>query len=183
MDVDDSGNVIDFAQSRVSIREILGGVPGKLPAGPPPATPERIPPAVPADTPGGDGLDLNLPDVLDPLPKPGDPYKAHARVSNKQLLTLSFVLKDGITVRGFTYGNFDSIDRLPGGTTDGGPVIVLRFAGLAPSEVKIAGRNLNTLYAYLSQHRIVWVREQAVERDYLDESAPVVSSIVITPLS
>jgi len=59
----------------------------------------------------------------------------------------------------------------------------MRFAGLAPTEVRIEGRNLNTLYAYLSQHRIVWVRERGSGRDFLEEFAAVLTGIAITPLA
>jgi len=179
---DNGGNVIDMAQGKVSIREMVGGVPGRLPAQPPAAAFGLGVPEVPAREPEAGGLDMALPDALDPLPKASDPYQAHARVANKPLLTLSFLLKDGTTVRGFTYANFDSIDRLAGDAPGGGPVIVMRFAGLAPTEVRIEGRNLNTLYAYLSQHRIFWVRERGSGRDFLGESDPVVSGISITPL-
>jgi hypothetical protein len=180
-DLDDSGNVIDLAHTRVSIREMLGGVPGARPEQST-AAPERIPSEEPADTPTGDGLDLNLPDVLDPLPKPGDPYKAHARAANKPVLSLLLVQKDGVSVRGFSYGNLDTIDRLPGEKPDSGPVLVLRFTGLTPTEVRLSGRNLATLFIYLSQHRVAWVREQQAERDFSDEAVAVVGGISIKPI-
>ena len=175
--------MIDLARSKVSIREIVGGVTAARPQPAVQHKEEPVLPEMPTTGPEADGLDMDLPDGLDPLPKSGDPYQAHARVANKPLLTLSFLLKDGTTVRGFTYANFDSIDRLAGDTPGGGPVIVMRFAGLAPTEVRIEGRNLNTLYAYLSQHRIIWVRERGSGRDFLGESDPVINGITLTKLS
>jgi hypothetical protein len=170
---DNGGNVIDLVESRVSIREVLGS--GT-------ATAERLPTEVPVESPPSDGLDLNLPDVLDPLPKPGDPYKAHARAANKPLLSLLFVQKDGVSVRGFSYGNLDTIDRLPGDKPGSGPVLVLRFTGLTPTEVRLSGRNLATLFVYLSQHRVAWLRELQADRDFSDDAVAVVSGMSINPL-
>jgi hypothetical protein len=202
--VDDKGgdNVIDLKRSKLSIREMLASPapPRERPAdtsGPRPGqppVPAEVPPAAwrgeDAGTPPeararhreqGE-LDLALPDVLDPLPKAGDPYRAHSRAGNKPLLTVSFLLRDATSSRGFSYATFDSIDLLPSPTPSGGPVIVIRFAGLAPTEIRIEGRNLSTLHAYLGEHRVAWVRERG-GRDFLEESAAVVSGITMTALS
>lgn len=193
MDDKASDNVIDIKRSKFSIRELLaspappkerpsGDTPWPRPGPPPLPEPEPIEStgnASPSREPGD--VDMDLPEAIDPLPKAGDPYKAHSRAANKPVLMVSFVLKDGTTSRGYSFANFDSIDRLPSPTPGGGPVIVIRFAGLVPTEIRIEGRNLSTLYAYLSQHRVAWLRERG-GRDFLDESATVVTGITITTL-
>lgn len=198
--MDDKGgdNVIDLKRSKLSIRELISGPsvrerPGDA-AGPrPQPAPAAAPPVWRAEDAGDPPqaraqhrepgeLDLALPEVFDPLPKAGDPYKAHARASNKPVLTVGFLLRDGTTSRGFSYATFDSIDLLPSPAPSGGPVIVVRFAGLAPTEIRIEGRNLSLLYAYLGQHRVAWVRERG-GRDFLEDSATVVSGITMTALA
>ena len=118
MDDKRGDNVIDMKPKKLSILEMLS-TPSprqeRSAAAPGPRQPP-VPPPVPeveAQPRDQGGLDLELPEVLDPLPKPGDPYKAHARAINKSVLTVSFLLKDGTTSRGFSYATFDSIDRLP----------------------------------------------------------------------
>ena len=128
-----------------------------------------------------DGLDMALPEMLDPLPLASDAYKASSRAANKPLLTVYFVLKDS-SVRGFSYETFDSIDRLPSATPGGGPAVVVRFAGLTPSEVRLEGRDLGTLFDQIGQHRILWIRERG-QRDFREESGTVVTGITITPLA
>jgi hypothetical protein len=136
----------------------------------------------PAPVPDAD-LDYPLPplDQLTPLPLPGDPYKAHSIVANGPLATVHMVLGDA-TVRGFSYGNFDSIDLLPADDAGGGPVIVVRFAGLSPCEVWISGRNLELMHNHLSHYRIAWIRELPTRGNFADRNAPLIRSIGFTPL-
>ena len=183
--MDDNGgdNVIDMPRSKLGIREMLGSVPGARPGKPLEQFKEGpIPASAPGKGPDGEGLDMDLPENPDALPEPGDPYKAYSRAANKPLLTVCFLLKDS-AVRGFSYSNFDSIDRVPSPVAGGGPAIVMRFAGLAPSEVRMEGRNLNSLFDYAGQHRILWIRERGERRDFIEEPATVVSKISITRIN
>ena len=181
MDASGGDNVINLKASKLSIKEMLGGAPGRRPQQPPEQHKEvPVPPDLPGFLPEADGLDLALPEVLDPLPLAGDSYKASSRAANKPLLTVYFLLKDS-SVRGFAYQTFDSIDRLPSATPGGGPVVVARFAGLNPSEVRLEGRDLGTLMDHIGQHRILWVRERG-QRAFGEDSGTVVTAITITPL-
>lgn len=174
---DKGGNVIDLKRSKVSIRDLLGGTPGIKPVQPAiEKVPERRQPEVPVAEPPGEGMDLALPEVLDPLPGAGDAYVAHARAANKPLLSVTFLLRDGTNSKGFAYSTYDSIDRVPGKMPGEGPGIVIRFAGHVPTEVTLEGRNLNTLYSLFSQHRVAWVRERG-ERDFITTQETVVTRI------
>ena len=115
------------------------------------------------------------------LPAAGDPYKAHARQSHKPEPTLHLLLRDG-TYRGFSWGNYDSIDLLPGAEPGDGPVLVLRFAGIMAREVLITGRNLSKLHVYLGQQRIAWVRELPAKRGFADPQAAVITGLLVRPV-
>jgi hypothetical protein len=133
------------------------------------------------DAEDDDGPELPAGERLVPLPQPGSPYDtAFARPDNKPLPTLHFVMGD--TVRGFPYVNLDSIDLLPSGKPGGGPVIVIRFAGLAAREVKLTGRHLVGLYDLLSYHRVAWVRELPKGKDFTDKGQTVITGITIEPV-
>jgi hypothetical protein len=120
-------------------------------------------------------------DKLIPLPQPGDEYKAHARAANKPVLTLRFLTADA-SIRGFPYANLDGIDLVPADRPDDGPAIVVRFAGIAVTEVKIEGRHLDTLYDQIGHHRVGWVRELPPRRDFKDAGEVVITRIAIRTL-
>jgi hypothetical protein len=94
------------------------------------------------------------------LQGPGDAYKAYARASNKPVPTLVLLLSNAST-RGFSNANLDRVDLLPASDPGQGLVISMRFAGIAATEVRVAGRNLDGLYTYLGCHRIPCVRAGA----------------------
>jgi hypothetical protein len=125
--------------------------------------------------------DLPPLEELSPLPKPGDPYKAHSRANRTPLATLHVLLTDA-SVRGFSYANFDSIDLLPSNEPGGGPVIVVRFAGLVPCELLIVGRNLDLLHVQLGNYRIAWIRELPTQGNFSDKTAPLIRRVMIKPL-
>jgi hypothetical protein len=106
-------------------------------------------------------------DDYDPLPQPGSPYNAaHSRAGNKPEITLHVMLKDGF-YKGFAWNNFDSVDTAPGDTPGSGPVLIVRFAGLVPTELRIScGRLLGTLHAAIGRQRIAWIREQPSKRGF-----------------
>jgi hypothetical protein len=118
------------------------------------------------------------------LPAPDSAYDAaHARASNKPLATLRFIT--GATVRGLPYANFDSIDWMAPDKAGASPMIVIRFTGLIPRQVVIAGRNLLKLFNQLSDHRIAWLRELPAGRDFRakDDGATVITSIDISQIT
>ena len=116
------------------------------------------------------------PDKADPLPRPGDAYKAHGRHGNKADLTIHFVLKD-YSYEGFSYGDFERVRLLPPEKPGGGPVLILRFNGSVVTDVRIEGRNLHPLYHWIGLHRLPWIWEHPSPADFSDENAAVISRI------
>jgi hypothetical protein len=125
-------------------------------------------------------------DDYDPLPQAGSPYMAAcARPGNKPEIVLHVMLKDGF-YRGFAWSNFDSVDTAPGDKPGSGPVLVARFAGLVPTELRISCSFLGKLHACIGRQRIAWIREQPSKRGFDamaglgDEDKPeVITSIVV----
>jgi hypothetical protein len=118
-------------------------------------------------------------DDLDLLPEPGDPYKAYGRPGNSAEGTLHVLFKDGSS-RGFCWGNFDSVDMVlvPGGT-----MLLVRFNGLEPTELRICGSNLERLRVLIGRLRIVWIREHPSLRGFegaaaVDDRAEVITGII-----
>lgn len=99
-------------------------------------------------------------------------YQAHARPSNKPVQSIHCLLgKEG--VRSFQYVHLDSDSQFR--VTNGGQVIVVRFAGLKSVQVTIRGRNLWRLYDYLHQHRMPWVMR--ADRDFAADKEPIITAI------
>ena len=129
--------------------------------------------------------DTGLVDDVDPLPTPGSPYTAaSSRPGNKPELTLHVMDKNGY-YHGFAWSNFDSIDTAPGDRPGNGPVLIVRFTGLVPTELRISGSNLSALHAYLGQQRKSWIREQPSKRGFdaapaLGDRAEVITGIAVS---
>jgi hypothetical protein len=138
---------------------------------------ERRPGSAGREEGSGDESPLSF-DKLTPLPKPGDPYKAHQRPENQMQPTLHFLLGNG-TVRGFSFHNLDSIDLVPADQPGDGLVIVLRFAGIVGVEARISGRKLDALHMLLGHHRVGWVRELPPGRDFLAADEPVITRVTV----
>jgi hypothetical protein len=141
------------------------------------------PPEPDAET--GGGADVGHWDDYDPLPLPGSPYVAYGRPGNKPETVLHVVLKDGFS-KGYAWNNFDSVDTAPGDKPGTGPVLVVRFAGLVPTELRISGSNLGKLHACIGRQRIAWIREQPSKRGFeavagLGDRAEVIASITVRP--
>ena len=123
-------------------------------------------------------------DDYDPLPQPGSPYlAAYSRAANKPEIVLHVMLKDGFS-KGYAWSNFDSVDTAPGDKPGSGPVLVIRFAGLVPTELRITGSNLGKLHACIGRQRIAWIREQPAKRGFdgvaaQGEKAEVIASIAV----
>ena len=139
----------------------------------------------PADFDGeeDDGLD-GVPSLekLTPLPQPGDPYKAYARPSAKPLPTLCFLKNDG-TVWSYPYAcRVEGPHLVPAGDAANNLVVVLKFSGIAGTEVTLSGRKLELLVNLLGYQRIAWVREQAKAKIGKDSDEPVITGILIKEL-
>jgi hypothetical protein len=151
-----------------------------------PKTPSEILSRLRDNPPGQDALQEPASDpgdtaLLDPLPKASDAYLAHARASNKPQLSLFVMLKDG-SFDGFSYANLERIRLQPAADAGGGNELVLRFNGSTVTEVRLAGRNLGLLHAYLGQHRTAWVRVLPPERDFQEKGVAVITGIALKDL-
>src|SRR5487761_2116449 len=85
-----------------------------------------------------------LVEKADPLPRPGDDYRANARHGNKPEMTLHFVTRD-FAYEGFSYADFERVRLVPGDKPGSGPVLILRFNGSEITDVMVEGRHLHSL--------------------------------------
>lgn len=125
--------------------------------------------------------DSALGDKVDPLPKPGDPYKVAGRHGNKPDLTIHFITKD-YSYEGFSYADFERVRLLPAEKPGGGPVLFVRFHGSSITDVVIEGRHLHTLYHWIGLHRLPWVWEHPSPAQFSDGNAAVISRISFRPV-
>lgn len=112
----------------------------------------------------------------DPLPRPGEPYRMHARHSNKPEMTLHFVLKD-FSYEGFAYADIERVRLVPGEKPGSGPVLIVRFSGGV--EVWSEGRHLHSLYHWIGLHGVSWVWEHPGPTDFIDKAEPIIRKITI----
>lgn len=116
---------------------------------------------------------------MTPLPQAGDTYEACARVANQMVPTLYLILGNG-DVRSFpNSARVEGPDLVAADSPGGGLMIVLRFAGITGTEVRIVGRNLDRLHVLLGDQRIRWVRELPKGRDFKAEGVPVITGISV----
>jgi hypothetical protein len=142
-----------------------------------------VKPPGPETAAGDAGAEAGPWDDYDPLPQPGSPYIAYARPGNKPEIVLHVMTKDGFS-KGYAWSNFDSVDTAPGDGPGTGPVLVVRFAGLVPTELRISGSNLGKLHACIGRQRIAWIREQPSKRGFaagvaLGDKAETIASIAV----
>lgn len=78
---------------------------------------------------------------------------------------------------GFSYANLETVDLLALDDPGQGPNIVLCFAGITASEVRLSGRNLDLLYQLLCDQGTRRIRERATSRDFLAEKEMVITKI------
>jgi hypothetical protein len=170
-------NVISMQRNKASIRDVITQSDGEAAE----RTPHGdLPPEEPQAQPETARGILPALDDVSPLPGAGDAYKAYARIANKPLTTL--VLLGNTSARGFSYANLDTLDLLPSSDTGQGPVIALRFSGIAATEILLSGRNLDALYVSLGAHRIAWIRERSQAREFLATAESVITAITISKL-
>jgi hypothetical protein len=133
------------------------------------ATTARSPETSPDD--GDDG-----PERSDPLPRPGDPYRAHARRAAKPQMMLFFVQKDYLP-NGYSYANLERV-RLEASEKSGtGPVLVVRFFGSVVTEAVIEGWHLNSLCNAIGMHLMPWIWEHPSPRGFAGDQETIIRSI------
>jgi hypothetical protein len=118
----------------------------------------------------------------DPLPKPGDPYRACARFLNRlstEQRVIHFVMQD-FACEGFSYHDLRRVRLLPGDAAGSGPVLVLRFVEAVISEVRIEGRNLDDMHYWISEGCMPWVWEQPKGFTVRNDAATVITRITLT---
>ncbi len=120
--------------------------------------------------------DAPLLDKTDPLPGPGDAYRAHGRVCNKRDVTIDFVLKD-FTREGFSYADYERVRLAAAATPGGGDVMTVRFHGSTVTDVVIEGRNLDALYHHIGRHRMPWLWEHPSPARFTDANATIITRI------
>lgn len=108
-------------------------------------------------------------------PKPGGAYEAFALAEHSPPL-VSFFFADGL-VSGHSYSRLEQLALEPGDGPDG-QVLVIRFGGSQPIEVRAEGRNLFDLCWHLGYHRVQWIRELPNGREVPDDTTAVVTRIV-----
>lgn len=139
----------------------------------------RAEPAAPLAAPSPPQAPEALSEESDPLPSPGDPYRAHGRISNKPELMLGLVRGAHSLPEIFAYADLRRITMLPPTAPGGGPPLVLRILEAELIEVICEGRNLMFLPDYLRQHRIAWLRELPQGRQVSDPQAVVITRMTV----
>lgn len=130
------------------------------------------------ETPEGGG---SLAEKADPLPRPGDAYRANARHGNKPEMTLHFISKD-FAYEGFSYADFERVRLVPGDKPGSGPVLILRFNGSVVTDVRIEGRHLHSLYHWIGLHGVSWVWEHPGKADFAEDAEPVITKLSFHPV-
>lgn len=110
----------------------------------------------------------------DPLPQPGDEYRAIGRNGNKPEPMLCFILQDQ-SLEIFSYA---SLTRVRQHHADGKQRLVLRFVETTVTEVHLDTRGAHDLAPSLRQHRVPWIRELPSGRDFI-HAGPVILHIRI----
>ena len=135
---------------------------------PPEARPEAATP------PAGQAV----PERADPLPRPGDAYKACGRTANRPQLTLFLVGKDYLP-DGFSYANLERVRLVASEKSGCGPSLVLRLSGSVVTEAVIEGRHLGSLANGLGLHVVPWLWEHPSPNDFGDEREPLIRKITL----
>jgi hypothetical protein len=121
------------------------------------------------------------PKKSDPLPRPGDKYRACARFMNRlhaDQRLIHFVDAE-CWCEGFAYTDLRRVRWLPPAGEGGGPVLELRFVEAAITDVRIEGRNLEDIHHWISEGTLPWVWEQPRGFKTRDDKAMVITRIEI----
>ena len=158
------------------IDQILSPV-ARVVAPPPPAAAKPTP--VEPGPPLAELDYLPPPKKADPLPRPGDAYRACAQYMNR-LGTgermLDIVDKDCYS-EGFSYSDLRRVSWRKAKTPGSGPLLVLRFIEASVIEVLISGRNLEDIRHYLREGMLPWIWEQPTGYKARHDQMPVITGI------
>lgn len=161
-----------------SIKDLIGNPTGKPTAAPPPEPPR---PAVTVPDITVIEEYQSPPKKSDPLPRPGDSYRPHARFLNRLVTDprmIHFVMRD-FTCEGFSYGDLRRVSWRMAGGPGGGMVLVLRFVEAVITEVTITGRHLDDLRYWISEGSMPWIWEQPAGFKIKNDAATVITGIAI----
>lgn len=126
-------------------------------------------------TPGGD----DAAERVDPLPRPGIAYAAHAKPRARPEMTLFLVDREYLP-DGFAYADLRRC-RMVGASEPGkGPVLVLRFTD---AEVRIEGRRLFSLCHLIGLHVMPWVWEHPSPGDFKDDQETLIRKITVKEIT
>jgi hypothetical protein len=113
------------------------------------------------------------PERADPLPRPGDAYRAHARRAAKPQMTLFFVGKDYLP-DGYSYANLERVWLEDAKTPGSGPVLKARFYGSVVVEVAAEGRHMHSLCNAIGMHLMPWIWEHPSPKDFAGDNETVI---------
>ncbi|MCY2936642.1 MAG: hypothetical protein NT172_21075 [Planctomycetota bacterium] len=111
---------------------------------------------------------ISRPQMLRDVLQASENPQAYAEPSDHLLTCLHLILSDG-SIHSFQYHHLESHSQLQYLPQGGGQRMSLVFSGRQESRVLIQGRDLITLYDYLNQHRIAWVRDISALLDFSAE--------------
>lgn len=179
-DTDTEDNVIELPKPLdylpEAVRQQMEKMTGDTRKEPPGGTDKVVPLPV-RPPPEDDGSPLS-PEMMSPLPLPGDAYVAHARIANGPVSTLFFLPK-GQLPDGLNYSHLERVRMVEPEKPGGSPHLLLRFWCSVIVEVRIEGRNLLGLCDYLGRHLIHWLREHPTGHDDGDDAAVFIRRITI----
>ena len=185
MDDDEEDKVIVMNRPRPGLSHRLNTPsPGELADGQRPSGPvrDRVSDLQPQpDTmPEAEELDYQPPPKKsDPLPRPGDGYRAHARFLNRlnsDQKMIHFVDKD-CWCEGYAYSDLRRVRWVRGDSSASNPVLELRFVEAVTTDVLIEGRNLEDIHHWISEGTMPWVWEQPAGFKSRDDNAVIISRI------
>jgi hypothetical protein len=119
------------------------------------------------------------PKKSDPLPRPGEAYRACARFLNRlssEQRLIHFVDKD-CWADGFAYGDLRGLRWVKGDGPASGPVIELRFVEAVITIVRIEGQNIEDIHHWVHEGMLPWVWEQPTGYKPKNDHAMVVTRI------
>jgi hypothetical protein len=191
MDGDSEEKVIAMHLNRPKsgLKEILNLAqkhpsPGEIGEDTPPDARDRAgdPPPGSDTVPEGGELDYQPPaKKSDPLPKPGDAYRAHARFLNRlsvEQRLIHFVDRE-CWYEAFAYSDLRRVRWLPPVDEGGGPVLELRFVEAETTNVRIEGRNLEDIEYWIGEGTMPWVWEQPRGFKTRDDKAVVITRLTL----
>jgi hypothetical protein len=173
-----AAGVIVMSQKPASIRDLIGNPTGRPQTAPPP---EPTPPAAMPVPDFAFEESQAPPKKADPLPRPGDVYRAHARFLNNLSVEprlIHFVRRDMSSV-GFSYSDLRRVSRMMSAEPGGGPLLVLRFVEAVVTEVGISGCNLDDMHQAISDGHMPWVWEQPAGFKTRNDAMTVITRIEI----